>query len=108
MTRAKSTTDQQPASDDHLTDRRTRISRRTVGLTAEEWSGVDTAIPDIIELLHDVRNVLLDLSYMANLDKPGINSIMRLAGRAVQSMENKEIQVLERLEMAVRSSREGV
>lgn len=137
MTRAKSTTAQPPTSDDHLTDhewrlkmaaegkayyrpgktvaesiaaeteRRTLLSRRTVGLTAEEWNCLDTAIPDIIELLHDVRNVFLDLSYTDDLDKPGVNSILRLAGRAVQSMENKEIQVLDRLDTAVRSSQEA-
>lgn len=79
------------------TERQKRLSHRKIGLTAEEWSGIDTAIPDIIEIMSDVRNVLFDLSYMQDLDVPGVNSIMRLAGRAVQSMEDKEIRVLERL-----------
>ncbi len=89
------------------TERRTLISRRTVGLTAEEWNCLDTTIPDIIEILHDVRNVFLDLSYTDDLDKAGVKSILRLAGRAVQSMENKEIHVLDRLDTAVRSSQEA-
>jgi len=88
-------------------ERRTIISRRTVGLTAEEWNCLDTTIPDVIELLHDVKNVFFDLSYLEDLDKPGINSIMRLAGRAVQSMEDKELHVLDRLDTAVRSARKG-
>ena len=135
MTRAKAKTDNQPDPDAHLsdhqwrmkmaaegkalyvsgrdtdaliaaeTDRRTLLQPRMVELTTEEWSGIDTAIPDIIELLNDVRNGFWDLSYTEDLDQPGVNSIMRLAARAVQSMENKEIHVLGRLDTAVRSSR---
>lgn len=83
------------------TDRRTLLQPRMVELTTEEWRSLDTAIPDIIELMNDVRNVFWDLSYTEDLDQPGVNSIMRLAARAVQSMENKEIQVLGRLDTAV-------
>ncbi len=137
MVRAKSQTEQPPGPDAHLSDHewrlkmaaegkacdvpgktleemqaakvapQTHVSSRVVGLTDEEWSGVDTAIPDVIELLSDVRNVFLDLSYMEDLDQPGVNSILRLAGRAVQSMIYKEVQILDRLDVAVRSSRKG-
>jgi hypothetical protein len=82
----------------------TKVKLRKVGLTDEEWSALDTAIPDIIEVMHDVREMLIDLSFMGDLNKPGINSILRLASRAVQSLEVKEICILDRLDAAVRSS----
>ena len=135
MTRAKSTTTQQPVSDDHLTDhewrlkmaaegkayylpgktvsesiaaeaeRQTRAVPCTINLTEEEWRGLDTAIPDVLDVMSDVMNVFSDLSYADDLDKPGINSILRLAGRAVRSMGNNEMQLLDRLDTAVRSAR---
>lgn len=72
------------------TERRTLISRRTVGLTAEEWNCLDTTIPDIIEILHDVRNVFLDLSYTDDLDKAGVKSILRLAGARCKAWKTRK------------------
>ena len=63
---------------------------------------IDTGIPDIIELLQDVRNVFFDRAYASDLDQPGVNSIMRLAARAVMSMEDNEARVLDRLDHVLR------
>lgn len=87
------------------TENRLNLSRRLVEMTDEEWSGLDTAIPDIIEIMDDVRNIFFDFSYAADLDRPAINSIMRLAARAVQSMQDNEVKVLDRLDLAMRASR---
>lgn len=80
---------------------------RTLVLSDDEWSALDTAIPDTIEILNDVANVLFTLSYEADLDQPGVNSMLRLAARAVQSMEGKEVAALERLDFAIRHSTHG-
>lgn len=61
-------------------ERQTRLSCRLVDLTDAEWSMIDTAIPDVLELLNDVRNVFDDIAYMDGLDRPGVNSMLRLAG----------------------------
>lgn len=84
---------------------RSQKSLRTIALTNAEWSAIDTAIPDVIELLDDVRNVFFDLAYQEDLDQPGVNAMMRLAARAIKSMEDKELLVLERLDLALRHSR---
>ena len=80
-------------------------SARTIELTNAEWSTIDTGIPDVIELLDDVRNVFFDLAYQEDLDQPGVNAMMRLAARAIKSMEDKELHALERLDLAIRHSR---
>lgn len=80
---------------------------RVVELTNAQWSELDTAIPDVIELCGDVGNVFLELAYREDLDQPPVNSIMRLASRAVRSMERKEIEALDRLDTAIRHAKEG-
>jgi hypothetical protein len=85
-------------------ERRTRLSSRSVALTDDEWSVIDTAIPDVLEMVGDVRNVFHDLSYQSDLDQPWVNSMMRLASRAIASMEHKELRVLDRLDAAIRHS----
>ncbi len=90
-------------------DRLARKSSRTIALTVEEWRTIDTAIPDVIELLDDVRSVLSGLAYMDDLDRPAVNSMMRLAARAIESTEDKEVRVLDRLDLSIRheASREA-
>ena len=84
---------------------RSQKSSRTIELTNAEWSTIDTAVPDVIELLDDVRNVFFDLAYQEDPDRPGVNAMMRLAARAIKSMEDKELHALERLDLAIRHSR---
>ena len=52
----------------------------------------------------DVGNVLNDLNYMDDLDRPWIKSMLRLAARAITSMEPKELRVLDQLDGAIRRS----
>jgi hypothetical protein len=85
-------------------ERRASLTSRIVGLTDDEWNALDTAIPDVLEVIYDVRNVFRDLADMHDLDRPAVNSIMRLAARAVLSMKDRELQVLDRLDTAVRTS----
>lgn len=89
-------------------ERRTRLSPRSVALTDDEWGIIDTAIPDVLEMVGDVRNVFHDLAYQSDLDQPWVNSMMRLASRAIASMEGRELRVLDRLDAAIRhSGRQG-
>ncbi|MFC3059416.1 hypothetical protein [Paenirhodobacter populi] len=81
-------------------------SARTITMTAGAWSTIDTAIPDVIEMLSDVRNVLHELAYADDLDQPWVNSVMRLSARAMQSMQDKEILVLDQLDVAIRDATE--
>lgn len=82
-------------------------SSRTIALSESDWSELDTAIPDIIETLHDVYFVMLTLSYENDLDQPGVNSMLRLAARAVMSMEEREVRVLDRLDQVIRHANRG-
>ena len=84
-----------------------QLAPRELVLSAAQWSELDTAIPDLIEMVNDIGNVFMDLSYQQDLDQPQINSILRLAGRAVRSMEGKEIQALDRLDYIIRHSKKG-
>ena len=59
-----------------------QLETRELALSIAQWSELDTAIPDIILIVSDVRNVFFDMAYQEDLDKPGINSMMRLAARA--------------------------
>jgi hypothetical protein len=79
------------------------LPRRLI-LTKEEWSGLDTAIPDVIEAIADVRALFHDLAYSDALDQPWVNAAMRLAGRAFISMERHELSLLDRLDRAIRDS----
>ncbi|MCX7299914.1 MAG: hypothetical protein NTX73_05975 [Rhodobacterales bacterium] len=81
---------------------------RTLLLTNQQWSDLDTAIPDLIELLNDVGNMCFDLSYEQDLDQPWVNSVLRLAARAIRGMEEKEIDVLEKLDNAIRTAPDKV
>lgn len=78
---------------------------RLVTMTEEEWDLIDTGLPDTLELLTDVRNVMWKLCYAQDLDQPWVNSMLRLAGRAVMSMEEKEFRVIDRLDAAIRQAR---
>lgn len=73
-------------------------------ISAALWLELDTAIPDIIEMVSDVRYIFFDLAYQEDLDKPGINSMMRLAARALLSFEGKELQALDQLDGIIRRS----
>lgn len=83
-------------------ERLVQESSRTVTMTAGEWGTIDTALSDVVEMLTDVRNVLHDLAYSDDLDRAQVNSMMRLAARAVASMEGKELHILDRLDTAIR------
>ena len=68
---------------------------------------MDTALNDIIEMVSDVRKFSWDMAYQDDLDKPAINSMMRLAARALLSFEGKEISVLDALDTVIRHSKKG-
>lgn len=59
-----------------------------------------------MEVLFDVRNVFNELAYADDLDQPWVNSMMRLAARAVQGMEDKEILALDKLDASIRNAAE--
>lgn len=79
-----------------------RKSARTITLAAENWRGLDTAIPDIIETLADARNLFSGLACMDDPDRDMVHSMKRLAARAIESTEEKEVRLLERLDSTVR------
>ena len=56
-------------------------------------------------MVSDVRKFSWDMAYQDNLDKPAINSMMRLAARALLSFEGKEISVLDALDTVIRHSK---
>ena len=80
---------------------------RGIVLTEGDWSALDTAIPDTLEMVADVRNVFFSLAYRVDLDVPEVNSTMRLVARAVQSFEDKECRALDALDFAIRHSPKG-
>ena len=84
-----------------------QLETRELALSKVQWSQLDTAIPDIIEMVSDVRNVFFDMAYQEDLDRPNINSIMRLAARALLSFEGKEIPALDQLDYVIRHSVKG-
>ena len=77
---------------------------RTVTLTAGVWEDLDPGITDLIEMLTDLGNVFNDLSYEDDLDRPAVNGILRLAARAIRSLEANEIDALDRLDTAIRNA----
>lgn len=79
-----------------------RKSARTITLAVGDWRGLDTAIPDIIETLADVRNLFSGLACMDDLDRGVVHSMMRLAARAIESTEEKEVRLLDRLDSTIR------
>lgn len=83
------------------------LSNRVITLSGQDWSAIDTAIPDTIEVLHDIRSLLHSMAYEEDLDQPWVNAALRLAARAVQSMEEKEIATLDRLDFAIRQTKRG-
>jgi len=85
-------------------ERRAGLSPRSIALTDEEWGVIDTAIPDVVEMMGDVRNVFYNLAYVEDLDWPWVNSMMRLVARAIASTEDKELYALGRLDAAIRQS----
>lgn len=88
-------------------ERRAKHSARIVTLSEGEWDGVDTALPDVIELLNDVGNVFSMLAWTEDLDWPEFNSMMRMAARAVRSFEENELAVLDRLDTGIRQAKQG-
>lgn len=78
------------------------LSSRKVALTNKEWSVIDTAIPDIIEMLYDFENLCTHLAYEDDLDALWVNSTVRLCARAVRSVEARELAVLQKLDYAIR------
>jgi hypothetical protein len=58
-------------------------------------------------MLFDVGRVFFMLAWTDDLDNPGINSIMRIAARAIQSIEGKEIDALDRLDTGIRHATRG-
>ena len=84
-----------------------QLEARELALSNAQWSELDVAIPDIIEMVSDVRNVFWDMAYQECLDKPSINSMMRLAARALLNFEGKEIEALDQLDSAIRRSQKG-
>lgn len=84
-----------------------QLEARELALSNAQWSELDVAIPDIIEMVSDVRNVFWDMAYQECLDKPSINSMMRLAARALLSFEGKEIEAFDQLDSAIRRSQKG-
>jgi len=85
-----------------------RLSSWVITLSKQDWSAIDTAIPDTIEILHDVRCLLHSMAYEEDLDQPWVNAALRLAARAVQSMEEKEVATLDRLDAAIRKTNGGL
>ncbi len=75
----------------------------TLDVTESDLSALDTAIPDTIELLSYVGNILWMLAYSDDLDRPEVNSVMRLAAKAVRSPEDRDIAVIERFDRGVRN-----
>lgn len=86
---------------------RARKVSRPVTLSEEDWSGVDTALPDTLEMLTDLHYVLLTLSYLDDLDQPEVNATLRLAARAVRSFSQSEGAALDRLDFALRHAPKG-
>ena len=85
------------------------LSARTIAMTGYDWDVLSTAIPDVVEVLHDLRN-LLEMSALADfigISKSQTASMMRLAARAVGSMENREIEALDRLDHTIRHAIDG-
>lgn len=84
-----------------------KLETRELALSNAQWSQLDTAIPDIIEMVNDVRNVFYDMAYQEDLDMPGVNSTMRLAARAILSFMGNELSVLDDLDFVIRHSKKG-
>ena len=90
-----------------MTEDMERPANWVVTLSRQDWDAIDTAIPDTVEMLHDLQSLLHSMSYEKDLDHPWVNAALRLAARAVQSMEGKEVAVLNRLDSAIRTTKVG-
>lgn len=86
-------------------ERLARVSRRQVALTNKNWERLDTAIPDVVQMLFDVRDVFTMFTWLDDLDTPAVNAVMRIAARAVDSMTDNEMAALERAGDALRRAR---
>ncbi len=75
---------------------------RTVTLSNGDWRALDTALCYTVEMIHDARNVFDMIAWTDDLDRPGVASMMRLAGKALLAMVDREIPVLERLDDSIR------
>lgn len=80
---------------------------RAIELSNADWSAIDRAIPDVMEMLTDVQNVFSLLAWAEDLDRIEVRSVLRISCRAVQSMEDKEFMALDRLDTAVRRAGMG-
>lgn len=75
---------------------------RKVSLTQPQWRAVDSALPDMVELLFDVRTVLGTLAYAASMDSTEVGAILRLGVRAVQAFEEHDGVAISDLDFAIR------
>ena len=76
-------------------------------MTESDLTALDTAIPDTIELLSDVGNILWMLADSDDLDRAEVRSVMRLAAKAVRSAEGRDVAVIERFDRGVRNFKRG-
>lgn len=81
-----------------------QVSPRTIELTEADWRALDTAIPDAIQMFEDAARVFMMLGYTDDLGPPEINSLTRMAARALHSMLDREMMVLDRLDSTMRRS----
>ena len=82
-----------------------KAQQRAVSLSNADWHELDTALPDLIEMIADVRDLFSMVAWADGLDKVELRSVMRLACRAVQSFEAKEVSALNRLDAAIRHAK---
>lgn len=86
---------------------RARLMSRDITLTNQQWNAVDTAIPDVIGAMYDVKNVFSLFAWADDLDAHSVNSVLRLCARAIESMADKELEVLDSLDKELRAARKG-
>lgn len=84
-----------------------RPSSRVITLSAQDWSVIDTALPDTFEVLQDIQRLLHSMAYQEDLDQAWVNATLRLAARAVASVEEREVATLDRLDAAIRQAIKG-
>lgn len=86
---------------------RARLMSRNITLTNQQWSAVDTAIPDVIGAMYDVKNVFSLFAWADDLDTHSVNSVLRLCARAIESMADKELEALDSLDKELRVACKG-
>lgn len=86
--------------------RRAQQTARIVTLSEGDWSELDVALPDVFELVNDLGNIFSMLAWAEDLDQPWITSMLKVAARAVRSMEDKELAALDRLDTGIRQAKQ--